>query len=1194
MVPFQIRCDYVRGIFIVSGGVLCNRMPDMVTVVTTGLGVSLLAGVLSGVCYVLVSGYGNKRIHQSKSQWHCEICGTYLNTTKNILNEDIVTCFRCGVRVCKEKCARYIKRRIWLCQNCLHPRQSLLQSFLEVIHPNIRDLPITGQSPCSAHTALKEIIERLLKEAVNLPLLAKAHAHPTVPEEDDKNKSYEDLLATAIINKVISSCQNNGPSSSANSVSSRVSTSSRYKDDKEYFFSEETLDSKWKTTDLDTTSVSSLDDWIHSESSFGSKKYVDKVTLKIKQDIEEVDNLESEPEEDDAEYFRSTSSLLSDSESNWLLQRRNFQGTASPVPVPMLVPNPTSEAKVLIGDKPLDDTSDLSDVGSDYEEPEISHTAHSLLVQSKNIIGGRNSQIHLLENGDVHSESSTDSGVKEVNGKEEERVVDTLESRTDITVDDDNVEDSSYLSICSNTEKEAEYTERYASLPRQIVKNSVDDFSLDSNYNTRANHKTDKENYHSFSDNEFCGNYSKKEKEKWSHTVEMKNNPYSKENIENRLKRSSSAASSLYDSKYCAKLSRMPSGGGDTVSRIAENWPPSGPTRDKSLSPQSTEPPALPTTPPPKGLIGKLTETFSSDAPALPDSPPPKTVPPALPNSAPPKIPIQSTSELSEPVLPEIPKSAPPLELIGSITTEQFIYTEHLDRAVPAVVIPEDDMPHLTVDQYGSPIVLHESEVPNFSLHSSEITSDSDLSYVNSYDVTHSQVIKETKDKSLHIPIKPVPFGISYKTIADENGNNATANNNVSLSNSHDIKADISKPIAKPRNLAKNHAPLENGVGSTTPKYVSSTFISQRSTSIQANFNEDSFDTPPKHLHQKKDNTLISKIYKDPKVRLFRLRSREDLDNEDSPHHTRSSYHQNKTNTNQLSRERNYESSDDGLYSEYDSGKTGKMSFFSSEEDLLSIDSEGSVKHNHVISTINENVATHVGDGDEAFWLKQTSSTPKSESTRRFIYGSQEDLLSIDEAEHLPKRKDNTIITKIYKDPRVLNFALTTHGENMPNLEVTTPVTPRPKSMNLSSPDDDHFFSPATPTLKRTPVNKRRLYQSYDDLSSADISLRSEMLSKHETDSLSDKMKESYNGDDLEVDEIERKHLVRNALGKFSKSEANFNSSFVRATSQDEEIRVSVRDLRKKFENNDNQNHRVVSSLTARSLSKKVKETLKM
>lgn len=88
----------------------------------------------------------------------------------------------------------------------------------------------------------------------------------------------------------------------------------------------------------------------------------------------------------------------------------------------MLVPNPTEDAKVLIGDKEVDDTSDLSDIGSDYGETEPPLAVNSLLVESKTVIGGR-SPLESLENG-WHEEP-----------------VDELKhaQKTDITVDDDSV-----------------------------------------------------------------------------------------------------------------------------------------------------------------------------------------------------------------------------------------------------------------------------------------------------------------------------------------------------------------------------------------------------------------------------------------------------------------------------------------------------------------------------------------------------------------------------------------------------------------------------------------------------------------------------------------------------------------------------------------------------------------------------------
>ncbi|ENN78706.1 hypothetical protein YQE_04878, partial [Dendroctonus ponderosae] len=216
----------------------------------------------------------------------------------------------------------------------------------------------------------------------------------------------------------------------------------------------------------------------------------------------------------------------------------------------------------------VDDTSDLSDVGSDCEEAIQPTTTHTLLVQSKNIIGGGGggkANVEATDNGDLLSESSTDSGVKEVNGKEQ-KSFDTAEAlKTDISLDDDNVEDSSFLSAYSNTEKEAEYTERFASLPRQILKPCESEPNCKPAEIEPVNADSDEngESYEADSDFEFIGgSYTKKEKEKWRHAVEMKNNPYSKESIESRIKRSNSAAGSIFGPDYYARLASKPSGGG--------------------------------------------------------------------------------------------------------------------------------------------------------------------------------------------------------------------------------------------------------------------------------------------------------------------------------------------------------------------------------------------------------------------------------------------------------------------------------------------------------------------------------------------------------------------------------------------------------------------------------------------------------
>ncbi|XP_074031207.1 uncharacterized protein isoform X5 [Leptinotarsa decemlineata] len=657
----SIKCDLVQRIFVVRDFRVWKMPSDIISfAVSTGLGVSVLAGILSGVCYVLAHGKHKNSNRKLTKEWYCDVCGIYLRSIERILGGDeAVTCIKCRGRVCRRKCSSLNEQRSgWTCKNCLRPPESWFRGILNAIHPakkveievnmqsepldevdedleelkkkgkeqvqdfleklvngmlgqnvddasvtktyndelydsifkkyhadlsnaltvlgtslhnSISNLPLTGQSPCTAHAALKQLIERLLKEVVNLPSLQKTQENSAL-SSDLNNKTYEDLLATAILNKVISSSQNTLPSSSAASVSSRPTSSLGRRDDKEYFFGEETLESKWKTADLESTSISSLEEWIQSDSSFGTRKYVDRLTLTIKQDIEEVSSTDSENEDDDnddKEYFHQKS-LLSDDEPNWFLQKRQFQGTASPVPVPMLVPSPAIEAKVLIGDTEADETSDLSDVGSDFEETGKTPGTHGLLVEAKTIIGGKNPAV---QNGGSESESSADSGVKEVDRDRFEYDDSDFVQRTDITVDDDNVEDASLLSVYSNIEQEAEYTERYASLPRTIMKTPTPparpslqkEMYPDGAKITQAtvNHTHEKESDEedeNILERQFSGTYSRREKEKWKHAIEMKNNPYSKENIENRIKRSNSAVSSLFGPDYYAKLASSPTG----------------------------------------------------------------------------------------------------------------------------------------------------------------------------------------------------------------------------------------------------------------------------------------------------------------------------------------------------------------------------------------------------------------------------------------------------------------------------------------------------------------------------------------------------------------------------------------------------------------------------------------------------------
>lgn len=57
-------------------------------------------------------------------------------------------------------------------------------------------------------------------------------------------------------------------------------------------------------------------------------------------------------------------------EENWLFKKKKLQTETAPT-IAMLIPSPTEEVKAFIGDKNVDEVSDLSEAGSDVETDDI-------------------------------------------------------------------------------------------------------------------------------------------------------------------------------------------------------------------------------------------------------------------------------------------------------------------------------------------------------------------------------------------------------------------------------------------------------------------------------------------------------------------------------------------------------------------------------------------------------------------------------------------------------------------------------------------------------------------------------------------------------------------------------------------------------------------------------------------------------
>ncbi|CAH1994575.1 unnamed protein product [Acanthoscelides obtectus] len=182
---------------------------------------------------------------------------------------------------------------------------------------------------------------------------------------------------------------------------------------------------------------------------------------------------------------------------------------------------------------------------------------------------------------------------------------------------------------------------------------------------------------------------------------------------------------------------------------------------------------------------------------------------------------------------------------------------------------------------------------------------------------------------------------------------------------------------------------------------------------------------------------------------------------------------------------------------------------------------------------------------------------------RQHIYSSSEDLLGNDECEKTSPRKDNTIVSKIYQDPNVRSFALTNKERE----------SLRKKSYSSEEDVFSNKSSPGSPKLSST----RSESCLNDTITKNEIEIKTRFVHTPDPD----------------IDELSKKQIVHNILDRMSRSrdvsqERGRKDGYI----TDEEINVSVKDLRKLFESNEITG-KVISSLTARSLSKQIREDLK-
>ncbi|XP_049875696.1 uncharacterized protein LOC126373556 isoform X3 [Pectinophora gossypiella] len=626
-------------------------MPD--TFLTTGVSLGLLAGVVSGVCYLVANGLAWPRHDQKKkrcipSTQHEGVCLSCGGDSRG----GIIPCICTGHQAVKFESGfwflRQVQRAVSLmpwslstdklelieeeeCDSPDSPGSSEgprelrnVREFLEALSAKLAGGALEGtrvaplyhhpaylsprdpSQPSSshahassgasgAHAQLKRLVARVVEEAAALPALARYAAEPTTPTIE--TSTYEDLLATAILNKVIERYQtengSGGRSSGIHSASASPTPSERS--------SPRSLNSRARDISPPLREEDELSDWEEGEATASD----DALELPRRVPFPEFGgDIVHATDNDDRDFDEVSGSDIQavdgSWEENWLFQKKKIK-TIQSVPVPMLVPNSNTEYRALIGDRDADDTTDLSDNASEGDEEAEYKSDIKRVLDSKHVIGGKPKIDELLD-FEPDSLNMVDAGDEfEICDNEQDKdVVDAVNNEiNDDTAKPDNHDKQDedkdsvlVLGMDSGPLTKAEFALK-EEIHRTLLNGTAEDFAaqLEAKINGEEQDELDKMHKGSMGtlsrheregeyeetvtkpvqryadslrrkhfedepqhiptrdtdkeDDLIPGSIAYRERKKWLNYVEMPNNPYSPEAIQKRL--SAKSTSSLFD-----------------------------------------------------------------------------------------------------------------------------------------------------------------------------------------------------------------------------------------------------------------------------------------------------------------------------------------------------------------------------------------------------------------------------------------------------------------------------------------------------------------------------------------------------------------------------------------------------------------------------------------------------------------------
>ncbi|XP_068982625.1 titin homolog isoform X5 [Bombus flavifrons] len=337
--------------------------------------------------------------------------------------------------------------------NTMETVRDFVEKIVVRLMGNLNDTPIhrlydhpaykpNTDSPTMAHTALREIVERAVEEARKLPGLGGSGVSGNVPEARNvAEDSYEDILATAILNKVIEKFQKEQVDGNSNVLPGKPVSAKCALSENEAGLDEGVEEG---CSSLEPLSQDDCSSDCSASCSRRVRNQPEPLSLTIEERIEEVTTTyasdedhrehdvlpiknahrvpfpelgmdiidpcqESEDSQDDPDTTTTHIGLVSPIESweeNWLFQKKRVQSQADPVA--MLVPNPSADFKALIGDKDAEDTSDLSECSSAQSDEEIEKE----LMEAISSVVPRSPKKKEFENGLDYLNSSDDFSLK--------------------------------------------------------------------------------------------------------------------------------------------------------------------------------------------------------------------------------------------------------------------------------------------------------------------------------------------------------------------------------------------------------------------------------------------------------------------------------------------------------------------------------------------------------------------------------------------------------------------------------------------------------------------------------------------------------------------------------------------------------------------------------------------------------------